>query len=339
MMSASIPLPRSGVRRFLRLTALGVGLGAMAGCASHVVHAPSASVTAADGRWDGYVAEASRRFDIPESWIRAVMKVESGGKTAIGGRPTTSRTGAMGLMQVMPATYEALRIKHGLGSDPYDPHDNIIAGTAYLREMYDLYGAPGFLGAYNCGPGCYGDYLAGARRLPAETRNYIAMISPAIMAAPGPRRDPDGVEVAVAVVPAPGPRVPAPPVTLPVLPGPVLAAAAELPPELPAVIRESATPRAVAVAVAETMPVGGWAIQVGAFSTVETGQHALERVAVSLAGTAGRARPQVVPVYSAWGRLYRARLVGLSEDGAARACDQLAGRGMPCVTISPDRVY
>src|SRR3546814_5561931 len=64
--------------------------------------------------------------------------------------------------------FRELRRKHHLGSDPHDPWTNILAGTAYIREMYDLYGAPGFLAAYNCGPGCYGDHLAGRRGLPGE---------------------------------------------------------------------------------------------------------------------------------------------------------------------------
>ncbi|HEY1146601.1 MAG TPA: lytic transglycosylase domain-containing protein, partial [Allosphingosinicella sp.] len=103
-------------------------------------------------RWSIHIREASARFGIPEEWIRRVMRAESGGRTTLDGRPITSHAGAMGLMQVMPGTYEELRYVHGLGGDAYDPRDNIMAGTAYLREMYDLYGSPGFLGAYNAGP-------------------------------------------------------------------------------------------------------------------------------------------------------------------------------------------
>ena len=87
----------------------------------------------------------------------------------------------MGLMQVMPETYEELRDRYNLGDDPYDPHDNILAGTAYLREMYDIYGAPGFLAAYNAGPRRLDDYLANNRPLPDETRRYVAMIGPNIV--------------------------------------------------------------------------------------------------------------------------------------------------------------
>ncbi len=85
----------------------------------------------------------------------------------------------MGLMQIMPATWAALRRRHGLGDDPFDPRDNILGGAAYLREMYDRFGAPGFLAAYNAGPERYAQHLAG-RPLPAETRAYLAMLAPVI---------------------------------------------------------------------------------------------------------------------------------------------------------------
>src|SRR5216683_129537 len=51
-----------------------------------------------------------------------------------------------------------LRLRYRLGRDPRDPHDNILAGAAYLREMHDRFGAAGFLAAYNAGPGRYQDY-------------------------------------------------------------------------------------------------------------------------------------------------------------------------------------
>ncbi len=130
--------------------------------------------------WGPYIQAASQRFDVPPAWIRAVMHVESGGHEYLNGQLTTSPAGAMGLMQVMPDTYRDLQAQYNLGNDPYNPRDNIMAGTAYLREMYDIYGAPGFLAAYNAGPRRLDDYLANERPLPAETRRYVAMIAPAI---------------------------------------------------------------------------------------------------------------------------------------------------------------
>ncbi|MBX7482015.1 lytic transglycosylase domain-containing protein [Qipengyuania qiaonensis] len=122
--------------------------------------------------YSGHVAEAAHRFGIPEAWIWAVMRVESGGR-----RNAVSRAGAMGLMQIMPGTWAQLRARHRLGSDPFDPRDNILAGAAYLRAMYNRYGnVTAMLAAYNAGPGRYDQYLRG-RPLPAETRAYLAGLS------------------------------------------------------------------------------------------------------------------------------------------------------------------
>ena len=121
-----------------------------------------------------HIAEASQRFGIPEHWIRAVLRAESAGDVR-----AVSSAGAMGLMQVMPDTWAGLRVRHGLGRDPYDPRDNILAGTAYLREMFDRYGnVAAMLAAYNAGPGRYDEYLATGRTLPAETRAYVAALAP-----------------------------------------------------------------------------------------------------------------------------------------------------------------
>lgn len=121
-----------------------------------------------------HIAEAAQRFGIPAAWIRAVMRVESANDVR-----AISPKGAMGLMQIMPATWADLRARHRLGGDPYDPRDNILAGAAYLRELHDRYGSPGFLAAYNAGPGRYEEHLAG-RPLPAETRTYVATLAPLI---------------------------------------------------------------------------------------------------------------------------------------------------------------
>lgn len=140
------------------------------------------------------VAEASRRFGVPESWIRSVMRVESAGN-----RVAVSHAGAMGLMQVMPATYAGLRNRYGLGADPFDVRDNVLAGTAYLREMFDRYGAPGFLAAYNAGPGRWEAYATGRRGLPTETVAYLARLAPMI-----------GVEVPAVITKAAGKMVGSP---------------------------------------------------------------------------------------------------------------------------------
>lgn len=128
-------------------------------------------------RWHAMIAEASLRFGVPAAWIERVMRAESGGVTILDGRPITSRAGAMGLMQLMPATWGEMRARLGLGRDPHDPHDNIIAGTAYLRLMYDRFGYPGLFAAYNAGPRRYAAHLATGRALPGETRAYLASVT------------------------------------------------------------------------------------------------------------------------------------------------------------------
>ena len=128
-----------------------------------------------------HVAEAAQRFGLPETWIYAVLRTESAGRVG-----AVSPAGAMGLMQLMPGTWDRQRSRYGLGSDPFDPRDNIIAGTSYLRELYDSYGANGFLAAYNAGPGRYEDWRDRGRPLPAETRAYVAKIAPMLQLASVP---------------------------------------------------------------------------------------------------------------------------------------------------------
>jgi soluble lytic murein transglycosylase-like protein len=127
-------------------------------------------------RWRPMIEDASARFGIPTSWIERVMRAESRGHTMLDGRPIRSRAGAMGLMQLMPATWTEMRVRLGLGNNPDDPRDNILAGTLYLRTMYDRFGYPGLFGAYNAGPGAYASYLAGTRRLPGETIAYLEAV-------------------------------------------------------------------------------------------------------------------------------------------------------------------
>jgi soluble lytic murein transglycosylase-like protein len=139
---------------------------------------PSASTLPPTEPVDALVDEASRRFSIPALWIRSVMQVESGGDAQ-----ALSPKGAMGLMQIMPETYSAMREALGLGEDPYQPRDNIMAGTAYLREMLDLYGTSGFLAAYNAGPARYGEHLATGEPLPEETQIYLSRLAPMLAGA------------------------------------------------------------------------------------------------------------------------------------------------------------
>ncbi|WP_420360821.1 lytic transglycosylase domain-containing protein [Agrobacterium vitis] len=149
---------------------LGSGSGVAIAQSAPGVHSAVADPYAA------HIAEASRRFGIPERWIRAVLRAESAGDVR-----AISSAGAIGLMQVMPDTWAELRVRYGLGRNPYDPRDNILAGTAYLREMWDRYGdMAAMLAAYNTGPARYDEYRATGRPLPAETRAYVASLAPAL---------------------------------------------------------------------------------------------------------------------------------------------------------------
>jgi hypothetical protein len=164
---------RNALRRTAFLLLSGLLLAAPLAPAAAAQEMPADRPSRADP-YATFIAEAAQRFGVPEPWIRAVMRVESRGDVR-----AISSAGAMGLMQIMPATWASLRVRHGLGANPYDPRDNILAGAAYLREMHDRYGSPGFLAAYNAGPGRYEEYLGG-RPLPAETRAYVAMLAPLV---------------------------------------------------------------------------------------------------------------------------------------------------------------
>jgi soluble lytic murein transglycosylase-like protein len=161
---------------------------------------PAAARTVAD--WRPYVVEASERFGVPIAWIEAVMRAESRGRTHLNGRPIRSSAGAMGLMQLMPATWAEMRSRLGLGRNPDEPRDNILAGTFYLRLRYEKFGYPGLFGAYNAGPARYAEHLSGRRSLPRETVGYLASVAP--QAGQMPSRQ---VAIAVPVMPARAPVI------------------------------------------------------------------------------------------------------------------------------------
>ena len=170
-----------GSRRIAALFLSGLAFAVPPGAGLLAQTVPSAVQDARDPH-AAYIAEASLRFGIPADWIRAVLAIESAGNVG-----AISPAGAMGLMQVMPETWAELRLRHRLGNDPFDPRDNILAGTAYLREMLDRYGEIGaMLAAYNAGPRRTDAFLLSGRALPAETRAYVARLAPALGSAPLP---------------------------------------------------------------------------------------------------------------------------------------------------------
>lgn len=322
--------------------------------------------------WGPYIAKASARFDVPERWIREVMRQESGGRLFHNGRLVTSGAGAMGLMQVMPGTYGELRERYSLSDDPYDPHENIMAGTAYIREMYELYGSPGFLIAYNAGPRRFEDYAIRNRGLPNETRRYVAQVAPNLVGHK-PRRESDVAVLAMYDIPHnipagprhPGVRQAAPVALARATPPPARAAtnvvtAANLPaparaptvtlasltrPPMPPQQASRSGFSLIAPAMAGSLPPraagtrpasGPWAIQVGAFASEALARAAATAARGKASDVLASARPAVGAVRQGRNTLYRARLTGLSREAAMQACDKLSrGRGA-CIVLSPD---
>lgn len=161
------------VRAIRRMTALAAAAMTMSITVA-IAPACAQTETISNHPYATYVAQASQRFAIPESWIWSVMRVESGGNSR-----AVSAAGAMGLMQIMPATWDMLTTRFALGTDPFDISANIHAGAAYLRLMWDRYGTvAAMLAAYNAGPKRADAWVAGRRALPDETADYVAKLVP-----------------------------------------------------------------------------------------------------------------------------------------------------------------
>jgi hypothetical protein len=157
-----------------------VSFGVQPTCSAPAVEDVALGSTRSDDlvdRWAAEIAAAANRLGVQPQWISVIMRAESGGIPS-----ATSPAGAMGLMQIMPATWNEMRRRYGSGTDPYRPADNILGGAAYMRELLDRYGSPGFLAAYNAGPGRLDDYLLTRRPLPDETRQYVATVGPQLVA-------------------------------------------------------------------------------------------------------------------------------------------------------------
>jgi soluble lytic murein transglycosylase-like protein len=171
-LNASLPL-RLAIARAILAMAQSMCLIAAPTLFESGVRAQTTSRPPSIDQFANFIAGASTRFTVPARWIRAVIEIESADD-----EHAVSPRGAMGLMQLMPGTWVELSVRYGLGLDPFDPEDNILAGTAYLKEMHDRFGSAGFLAAYHAGPGRYERYRATGEPLPAETTAYVAAVTP-----------------------------------------------------------------------------------------------------------------------------------------------------------------
>lgn len=135
----------------------------------------SKDVSRTPSNFNDVIKSASSMYGVAERLISAVVKAESNFNPM-----ALSKAGAMGLMQLMPATAKALGV-----ADPYNPEQNIFGGTRYLRQLLDRYGGDVkmALAAYNCGSGTLNrlnisdlDDPQQFANLPSETRNYIKTI-------------------------------------------------------------------------------------------------------------------------------------------------------------------
>jgi len=318
--------------------------------------------------WGPYIAEASTRFDVPQRWIREVMHVESNAtQFRANGTLTTSPVGAMGLMQLMPATYREVEARYHLGEDPFEPHDNIMAGTAYLREMYDAFGTPAFLAAYNAGPNRLASYLANQRPLPDETRRYVAMIGSRIGGVWPQSRSP-AEQVALNQIPVEVPagmrwgrhrsttqyasRGASHGASVRVAQVRVASVASRVSAHPAASsgaveVAEAPEPRAAApkgshgltlispAMASENVAISGrdWAVQIGAYGDAKQAKAAASASAASF--VASHVSATVAPVKSGHSMLYRARLSGMTHDAAVHACQHLAHKGGGCLIVSP----
>jgi soluble lytic murein transglycosylase-like protein len=168
------------------------GIGALVLLAATAPVAAQQSVSSARNGCLAHVPEAASRSGLSPGIVLRVMMAESGGNARI-----VSIKGAMGCMQIMPATWRYLTARYNLGTEPFDARRNMIGGAMYLGELTARYGSTGALAAYNAGPGRYERYVSGATPLPAETIEYAARIGSSVAIDPAPISRPRWEEAAL----------------------------------------------------------------------------------------------------------------------------------------------
>ncbi|MBF0344588.1 MAG: lytic transglycosylase domain-containing protein [Nitrospirae bacterium] len=116
-------------------------------------------------KYEALINESAQKYGVDPALIKAVIKAESGGEPK-----ALSYAGAKGLMQLMPSTAAGLGVKNS-----FDPRENIMGGTRYLRQLLDRYNGDVrlTLAAYNWG---MGNLERTPQKMPSETRNYITRV-------------------------------------------------------------------------------------------------------------------------------------------------------------------
>lgn len=313
--------------------------------------------------WGPYIMESSNRFKVPDQWIRTIIKQESNGYQYYNKKPITSPHGAKGLMQLKTATYKDMAKRYHLGSDPYQPRDNIMAGTGYIRILYTRYGAPGFVAAYHGGPGALDAFLKQGKPLSKETKKYLAAVAPKLgndipMSGPfaGSHLNRNAVPLSLDAYYQPKSYVPIQvaenqekdlpqPIPVQKYEQETVSAQSDEPPIIIAhkstiptkPIRHSSPVIASGYipAVASSNHSGNWGIQVGAFTSRSLAQQEANKAQRLAKNNLSCASPVVEVTQKNDKTFYRARLIGVGYAEAAEACAQLKQKGLPCITIQP----
>ncbi|CAI3950325.1 Soluble lytic murein transglycosylase or regulatory protein s (may contain LysM/invasin domain) (MltE) (PDB:153L) [Commensalibacter communis] len=301
--------------------------------------------------WGPYINQSSQRFNVPDQWIRAVIMQESRGYQYYNKRPITSPHGAKGLMQLKTPTYRDMAKRYKLGKDPYNPQDNIMAGTAYIRILYNQFGAPGFVAAYHGGPGTLSNHLKHGSSLPKATKQYLTAVSAKLgndipMSGPFAKYASGSSRRSKSKTPLPleayyTPKSYAP--TTMVAQNTVqprkrrsLKSGSTYKPMTPIYPTQSQPrPNIVQVAYAPTASAskGNWGVQVGAYPSISLAQQATAKAQSKIADSFSFASPSIESVNKNGTTLYRARLTGISQISAIQACRQLKQKGMNCITV------